>query len=115
MRGRILWAAWFASLFTFGCGEIEHSDYVDARAEAECRKLASCARGYYESEWRDDGDCVDDRADNIDDFDDALPNSCDYDGEEARMCISRINSMSCEEYAEGAMGGACDLVWVCND
>lgn len=101
-------------LVLVGCGEIDHNDYVDLRAEATCKQLRSCATGYYEFEYRDYDDCVDEVADDIDDADDSLPRSCDYDGEEGRRCVSRLNSMGCEEFAEGAWGEACDLVWVCN-
>lgn len=73
--------------------------------------MRSCARGYFESEYRDQDDCVDEVGDDLDDHDDNLPDSCDYDGAEASACVSRIRSMSCEEYAEQGSSRACDLVW----
>ena len=101
------------TLAVSGCGDIDHNDYVDARATAECNRTRTCAQGFFESAYRDLDDCVKERGDQIDDFDDALPRSCDYDGTEGRACIKRINAMSCEEFAEGAIGQACDLVWYC--
>ena len=98
-----------------GCGALEHNEYVQELAEGTCSKIKSCALGQFESEYRDYDDCVDEVADNIDEFDDNLPRACDFDGEEARRCVSRVRSMGCEEYAEGATSMACDLVWTCND
>ena len=102
-----------ALLTLFGCGELDHNDYVDARASAECKKTRICAEGYFESTYRDLDDCERERGDQIDDADDNLPRSCDYDGLEGRECVQRINNMPCEEFAEGAIGAACDLVWHC--
>lgn len=98
-----------------GCGELDHSDYIDSRATSECKQYRACAEGYYESTFKDFDDCVDARGDFLDKRDDDLPRSCDYDGAEARRCVSRIDSMGCEEFAEEASGNACDLVWSCND
>lgn len=99
------------ALSAAACGQLDHKDYVNARAEAECKNLRSCARGYFESEYKDYEDCVDEVGDTIDDRDDDLPKECDYDGVEARECVSRIRSMTCEEYVEGSTSSACDLVW----
>ena len=98
-----------------GCGEIDHRDYVASRASAECAKYRTCAQGYYESEFRDHDDCLDDVGDALNDLEDTVYDGCDYDGVEARACVSRIRGMSCEDFAEGDAGSACDLVWDCRN
>lgn len=101
-------------LMAVGCGSIDHNEYIDRRATAECKKYRVCVQGFYDSEFRDFDDCVDERADSLDEADDNLPNSCDYDGEEARRCVSRVSNMGCEEFTEQSPSSACDLVWDCN-
>ena len=108
------WLGWVLLPALAGCGALERSDYLDLRSEAECKKLERCSLGYFESEFRDYEDCVRDVGDDLDDFEDAVFDNCDYDGDQARACVSRINSMSCEDYAEGDVGAACDLVWDCS-
>ena len=98
-----------------GCGGLSHRDYLEARSTVECKKIRTCQLGYYESEYRDFEDCVDDRQDDQDDIDDTVYDGCDYDDIEARACVSRINSMGCEDYVENGPASACDLVWDCND
>ncbi len=107
------WALMLATLLATGCGSLDHKDYVDQRAAAECKQLSVCARGYYESEFRDMDDCVNDWGDDLDDLEDVAFDDCDFDGKEASACVSRIRGLSCEDYAEGDSQGACDLVWDC--
>ena len=107
--------AWLC-FFLVGCGPIEkEKDYINARAAAECRQLERCALGFFESEYRDRDDCEGEVADDIEDYNDAQDdNGCDYIPEEAGHCVHRVRSMSCEEWGEGEVGSACDLVWNCN-
>ena len=98
-----------------GCGNLTHNDYVEARASAECKKIAVCHTGFFDSEYRDHDDCVKEFGNVLDDLEDTVFNDCDYDGDEARRCTSRVNGMGCEDYAEGDASRACDQVWNCYD
>ena len=102
-----------AVLMAFGCGSLDHKDYTLKRGAAECGKYATCAKGYYESEFRDIDDCIDDLSDDLDDRSDTIFDNCEYDGNEASSCVSRIRNLSCEDFSEGDAQGACDLVWDC--
>lgn len=98
-----------------GCGDMALSDYREARATAECKRSAVCARGFFESEYVDMEDCVDEVSDGLKAMEDSVYDSCDYDGMEASRCVSRIRSLSCEDYIEGEVSIACDQVWDCID
>lgn len=98
-----------------GCGELKLSDYRDARARAECNRASVCARGFFESEYVDMEDCIDDESSDLKDLEDTVFDSCDYDGLEAARCVSRIRGLSCEDYVEGEASIACDQVWDCID
>lgn len=108
---------WFP-LLLLGCGGIEEQgDYELARAEAECRQLERCELGYFESEFRDMEDCVDDREDRFHDADNELDDAdCIYDPDQAAFCVDRIEAMGCEDWARSGNGNkACDLVWDCRE
>ena len=104
---------WFV-IAMMACGELGHNDYVDARADAECRKIQRCHLGLFEAEYRDFEDCSGDVADTLDDLEDTIYSECDYDGQEARACVVRISNMGCEDYSTGETSNACDLVWECD-
>lgn len=114
MGGRGGWPC----LVFLACGGIEdQGDYEHARADAECRELERCELGFFESEYRDLEDCIDDREEHIGDADDELDDAdCLYDPEQAAFCVQKVQSMSCLEWAESGNGNkACDLVWDCSE
>lgn len=102
-------------LLVAACGSIEErADYVDRRAAAECGQIERCELGFFESEYRDRDDCIDERSKQLDEASDALNDQdCTYVPEQAGACVSRIRSFDCEEWAEGEAASACDLVWNC--
>lgn len=106
-----------AALLLIGCGGIESpSDYADARARAECGRIHTCELGRFEADFSDDEDCIDERTDDIDENNDDLDEAdCRYVPEEAGACVTRIRGLSCESWAEGESGLACDLVWDCTE
>lgn len=104
----------FAMLLSLlmACG-VDERDYSERRAVAECNTLDTCARGYYEHEYRHHDDCIHERTDDIEDQIDRWYDRCHYDPQEARRCISRIRSLSCADWARGDADRACDLVFDC--
>ena len=106
-----------AALLLVGCGAIENpKDYADARARAECARIQSCELGRFESDFSSEEDCLDDRADVIEDNNDDLDDAdCRFVPEEAGACVSRIRGLSCESWFEGESSLACDLVWTCSE
>lgn len=109
-RPAALWALWVV-----GCGGIaERADYHEARGRAECSRIERCELGYFESEYSSFDDCVGERTDAIEEASDFLDDAdCAYVPEEAGACVRRIRAMSCEDWAEGEAGSACDLVFDC--
>lgn len=105
-----LWALW-------GCGSISSpTDYADARAQASCDKLQRCELGFFDSEYSGIDDCVRELSNELDDDADALDElDCKFDKEEANRCVSRISSLTCEEWSEGNSLSACDLVYYCEE
>lgn len=100
-----------------GCGAEYPSDtdYAAARAEAECARLERCSLGFFESEYGDRDDCLSELTDDYDDLNDQYDQiDCTYDGAEAGACVSRVRSMSCDDWYDGDSGRACDLVWSCD-
>lgn len=99
-----------------GCGIEDQAEYVAERAEAECERLEACALGFFEAEYTSPEDCLEERnealeeeADLYDDLD------CKFVPEEAGPCVSRVRGLSCEDWQEGEIGQACDLVWDCSE
>ena len=104
----------FALLVAVGCGIEDEPDYVASRADAECGRMEACALGYFESEYADQEDCVDERADDLDELHDSLDEAqCEFEPDEAGPCVGRIRGMSCEDWSESDADRACDLVWTC--
>lgn len=100
-----------------GCsgGFESDNDFAAARAEAECRNLERCSLGFFESEYGDYEDCVNEVTDDLEDSNAQLDDAdCTYDPAEAGRCVSRVRALSCEEWYQGDDGRACDLVWVCD-
>ena len=97
------------------CGPIDdEDDYAESRAAVECAQVERCELGYFESEYRDRDDCVDERAEKIQEANDAQDDrGCSYVPEQAGHCVRRIRSFDCEEWAVGQANAACDLVWNC--
>ena len=106
-------SVFLATVALGGCGDMALSDYREARASAECKRSSVCALGFFESEYVDLEDCVDEVSDSLKALEDSIFDSCDYDGMEASRCVSRIRSLSCEDYVEGEASLACDQVWDC--
>ena len=108
------WRSVLVATIAAGCGVEDEADYVASRADAECTRLQACALGYFESEYGDAEDCVDERADDLDEAGKALEDAgCDFELDEAGACVTRIRSLSCEDWAENDHAAACDLVWTC--
>ena len=97
-----------------GCAIDDTGDYIDARASSECNRIQRCDLGFFESEYNSDEDCLDDVTERLDAVTDIQKDAdCTYIPEEAGRCVRRVRRMACEEWAEGEIGGACDLVWDC--
>jgi hypothetical protein len=89
-------------------------DYAQLRAQAECRQIERCERGYFESEYSSFDDCVEDHATALEDEHEAQEVSdCVYVPEEARKCVTLIRSFDCEDWAELDAFKACNLVYEC--
>jgi hypothetical protein len=95
----------------------EPADFAQKLAEAECRHVERCQQGLFESEYSDFDDCVDDHVELIEEgiefSEDVL--DCTYVPEHAGLCVSRVRSLDCEQWAAGYEGVACDLVFDCLD
>jgi hypothetical protein len=108
---------WMTALIAAGCGAIgTPDDLAEALAEAECQQIERCALGLYEATYSSDDDCLTERGDVIDDDNDLYAQlDCTFLPDEARACVQRIRGLSCEDWALGRAGLACDLVWSCED
>ena len=82
---------------------VDEDSWPEVYAKRYCSSLKKCFRGYYESEYSDMKDCVDevedDTEDIMDDYDDR--ESCDdFDEDNARDCLSDFSSFECEDFWE---------------
>ena len=79
---------------------IDDDDLPAEAAPVICDRLRDCARGYYEGEFSDHGDCLDEVTEALEDMTAALNQDplCDYDEEDAGEWVNEQRGMSCEEW-----------------
>ena len=105
-----------AALSTGCIGNVDEDNYAEKYSPVYCTQTKECYRGYYDSEWSDMNDCIenvrDDLEDLIDDMDD---NGCDFQDKEAKECLLDIADANCEDYFEGDAFEDCGInkVWDC--
>lgn len=108
----------FLSLLLTGCfgvGEVTESNWTEKFSDVYCNQLEKCSRGFFESEYSDMADCLDevqddaeDQADNLDDL------GCDFDEEEAQQCLDSFHKASCEDVYEADYLDDCEDVFDCD-
>lgn len=86
------------TLLLTGCFLVVDEDtYPQQFASLYCNRLLECSRGYFEAEYDADmEDCVDDQVDRIEDY----PSSCDFDDDEARDCLEKVQASTCGDLTE---------------
>ena len=92
------------ALLAVGCGlGAITEDTLPARvAGPYCDNLRRCNRGYFDSEFSDMADCVDETEEDFEDLvEEADDYGCDFDEDEARECVQSLRSSSCEDWYEG--------------
>lgn len=107
-------AVWWPAVLFGACGIEDPQEYAEELAAAECDRIETCSLGYFQSEYVDADDCRQERRRDLDEANDGLDDAgCRFVAEEAGPCVSRVNALSCEDWAEDGDGLACDLVWDC--
>jgi hypothetical protein len=97
-----------------GCSIVEIDDYVDKRAEAECRLIEQCYLGEFESQFSSSDDCVNVVRNDLEQEGELFEEQeCGYDPEEAGRCVRRLKGLSCADWVEKGTAAACDLVYSC--
>jgi hypothetical protein len=111
MRTRCLLLALLAA-----CSPVEESKFATELAVVECRRIKACARGEFESVYAGKmNDCVDSRGESLDEVVEGNREVCEFDADQATLCVRRVDGMRCEDWAEGDGARVCDLVFDCSD
>ena len=87
------------ALTLVGCFLIVDEDtFPDQYASLQYSRVMECQRGYFEAEYDADmEDCTDDY---IDYFDDIEKADCDFDDDEARDCLEKVQASTCGDLTE---------------
>jgi len=100
-----------------GClGIVDEDNYAEKYSPLFCSKTKECYRGYYDSEWADMNDCIEDVRDQYEDVIDQMDdNNCDFEDKKAKECLLDLSDANCEDYFEGDATEDCafNKVWDC--
>lgn len=95
-------------------GEVTQDEFAAEFAPLWCDQQRACARGFYESEYRDDEDCVTSVQEDKESESEANDAAgCVFDADEAQACLAAIREATCEEWYEGDADEDCADVWTC--
>lgn len=102
--------------FLSGCSllsgtPLDQDSYFDELAETTCKVNKDCFKAYYESEWDDLEECVDDHVDLLDDAKDYYED-CDFDEDQAKACLDAMRGAECGEFLDE--GDAEDIADECD-
>jgi len=98
-----------------GGGSVDRDNFYDQYAEISCKQNRDCFKGYYESQWDSNSDCVDDLMVGFQDFVDYYAD-CSFDADTAQSCLDTVKSAECAAlYDEDpSIFEDCDAVWICD-
>lgn len=114
MPHRISLVAVLLATGCFGVGDVNEDNWTEKYASVYCKQTQTCARGFYESEYSDREDCLDDVQDELDDQADVFDDlNCDFDEAEAQECLESFNSADCESIYEGDFVDDCEDIFDC--
>jgi hypothetical protein len=68
------------------CG-VNEENYLDRSADTWCSFQEKCYRAFFNDNWDDMGECVDDYIDDSEDLYEDLVDDCDFDPEKADKCL----------------------------
>ena len=95
-------------------GKVDEDNYAEKSAEVYCRQIEKCSRGFFESEYSDYADCVDEATNDFEDTMEAADDAnCDFDEDEAQACLDTFASSTCEDVYEGDAYDDCEDVFDC--
>ena len=97
------------------CGsDLSQETFPTEVAPVICDQTRTCALGYFESEYRDEDDClttIEEQFSVEGSENDAK--GCVFDIEEAKACIEALKGATCEQWFEGDAIEDCADVWTC--
>ena len=101
--------------------ELDEVSFGEKMSKEGCTLEKKCFRGYFDDEYSDMADCVDEQVDNWDDLADTFDDwDCDFESDEAAECLAAWQNATCEEHYEfrfegdGPMVEDCEKVWDCD-
>jgi hypothetical protein len=101
--------------------QLDENTYPEIMAKEQCRLYKKCWRGYFDDEFTDIEDCIDEITDNIEDAVDSMDDlDCDFEDDEAEQCLVAHQEATCEDHFElhyeydGPLADDCDEVWDCD-
>jgi len=105
------------TLLLCGCiGNVTEDNYVQKYSPEYCQKTRRCNLGYFESEWSDMNDCIDEVIDDMEDLIDKKDDdNCDFEDDNALKCLETLGAADCEDYFDGDAFEDCgaNKVWDC--
>lgn len=95
-------------------GNVTEDNFAEKSAQLGCKMLEKCNRGYFESEYSDQADCIDELEEDTEDMMDAADDAdCDFEEDEAQKCLDTFAASTCEEYYEGDAWDDCEDIFDC--
>jgi hypothetical protein len=95
-----------------GIGNVTEENFAAKAPGPVCNRIHECDLGYFESEFKDIKDCEDEYEHDFEDLMEAADDAdCDFDADEARLCLQTIQKSTCEEWYEGDAFDDCDDVF----
>lgn len=102
-----------AFLAACGVGTITEENFAEKTADTFCPVVKECNRGFFDAEYG--GEMKECREETIDDVEDAMELAddadCDFDADEAKLCLETFRASTCEEFYEGDATDDCEDVF----
>jgi len=78
-----------------GCFGLSESKFIAQVNTLQCERMEECASDYFEDEYSDLDDCVDEYSDAAPDYLDYY-DDCDYDRSKAKDCLADYRDADCD-------------------
>jgi len=96
-----------------GCiGAVNEDNWTKKSAKAYCKFNEECYLSYFQEEWDNVSECVDDFEDDYEDYVEDYLDDCDFESDKAKECLESLReaTKSCE-YDD--IDDDCYEVWDC--
>ncbi|NOY24465.1 MAG: hypothetical protein GXP62_01195 [Oligoflexia bacterium] len=98
-----------------GFGSVDRDSFYGQYAELSCKVNKDCFKGFFESQWTNQSDCVDELTAGFQDYVDYYAD-CSFDEDAAKACLKSINTAQCAAFydEDDTIYADCLSVWSCD-